>query len=250
MITKRGLLRITIFYIIGITLSNIFRFDLLDLHKSEEYLSVLELLLTSPLGASGLIIGAIISLFLLKKDRDLSYSLFGTSRKWSIIMVVFPIILLSIIGVKNIIGLNVHYYGVISGVGTLIYCFAEEIGWRGYLQDELKPLKEWQRVLIIGFLWYFWHLSFLTNQNPVDNIQFLGWMIFGSWGIGKVIDFTKSIIAAACFHMIVNILMFNPIMKNGIEGISKLIIIGTSITLWILILTFWGKENKTVANNI
>ena len=111
---------------------------------------------------------------------------------------------------------------------------------------ELKPLKEWQRVLIIGFLWYFWHLSFLTNQNPVDNIQFLGWMIFGSWGIGKVIDFTKSIIAATCFHMIVNILMFNPIMKNGIEGISKLIIIGTSITLWILILTFWGKENKTV----
>jgi len=248
--TKKAIIRISIFYIIGIVLSNVFRFDLLNLYKSKETLSVLELLLTSPLGAIGLLIGALISLYLLKKERKLSFSLFGTSWKWSLIMLSIPIILLAIFGVQNENGLNAHYYGLIGGIGTLIYCFCEEIGWRGYLQDELKSVKEWKRVLLIGVLWYLWHLSFISNQNFIDNIQFLGWMIFGSWGIGKVIDLTKSIIAATCFHMIINIMMFNTLMKNGIDGSSKLIILGVSVAIWILILIIWGKENKTIANNV
>jgi len=206
--------------------------------------------LTSPLGAIGLLIGALISLYLLKKERNLSFSLFGTSWKWSLIMLSIPIILLAIFGVQNENGLNAHYYGLIGGIGTLIYCFCEEIGWRGYLQDELKSTKEWQRVLVIGFLWYFWHLSFISNQNLIENIQFLGWMILGSWGLGKVIDSTKSIIAATCFHMIINIMMFNGKMTNGIDGSSKLLILGISIFLWILILIIWGKQEKTIANNV
>jgi membrane protease YdiL (CAAX protease family) len=248
--TKKGILRISIFYIIGITVSNVFRFDLLQLNEMQEPLSILELLLTSPLGAIGLLIGALISIYLLKKERNLQYSLFGTSRKWSLIMLIIPVILLGIFGVENENNVNTHYYGVIGGVCTLIYCFCEEIGWRGYLQDELVSINEWQRVLLIGFLWYLWHLSFITNQNFIDNIHFLGWMIFGSWGIGKVIDLTKSILAASCIHMIINTMMFNSLMKNGIDGTSKLIILGVSVSIWIFILIKWGKENKTIANNL
>lgn len=245
---KKAIIRISVFYVIGITLSNIFRFDLLKLHERKEVLSVFELLLISPLGAIGLLIGALISLRLLKKKRNLHYSLFGTSRKWSLVMLVVPIILLGIFGVNNENGLNIHYYGIIGGIGTLIYCFCEEIGWRGYLQDELKSIKEWQRVLLIGFLWYLWHLSFISNQNFIDNIQFLGWMILGSWGLGKVIDSTKSIIAVTCFHMIINIVMFNGKMTNGIEGSSKLMILGISVVAWIVIMAYWKKEEKTIAN--
>jgi hypothetical protein len=247
---KRALIRISIFYIIGITLSNVFRFDLLKLYENKEFLSVLELLLTSPLGAIGLLLGALVSMHLLKKERNLQYSLFGTSRKWSLIMLVVPIILLAIFGVNNENGLDIHYYGVIGGIGTLIYCFCEEIGWRGYLQDELKCIKEWQRVLLIGFLWYLWHLPFILNPGFIANIQFLGWMILGSWGIGKVVDSTKSIIAATCFHMIVNIMMFNSLMKSGINGSSKLVIAGVSIAIWVLILIIWEKERKVIANRL
>ena len=246
---KKAIIRISVFYVIGITLSNIFRFDLLKLHERKEVLSVFELLLISPLGAIGLLIGALISLRLLKKKRNLHYSLFGTSRKWSLVMLVVPIILLGIFGVNNENGLNIHYYGIIGGIGTLIYCFCEEIGWRGYLQDELKSIKEWQRVLLIGFLWYLWHLSFISNQNFIDNIQFLGWMILGRWGLGKVIDSTKSIIAASCFHMIINIVMFNGKMTNGIGGSSKLMILVISVVAWIVIMAYWKKEEKTIANN-
>ena len=245
---KKAIIRISIFYVIGISLSNIFRFDLLKLHDKKEVLSLFELLLTSPLGAIGLLIGALVSLGLLRKEKNLNYSLFGTSIKWSLMMLVIPILLLGIFGVNNESGSNIHYYGIISGIGTLIYCFCEEIGWRGYLQDELKSIKEWQRVLLIGFLWYLWHLSFISNQNFIDNIQFLGYMILGSWGLGKVIESTKSIIAVTCFHMIINIIMFNGKMTNGIVGSSKLMILGITIVLWFVIIKKWEKEN-TIANN-
>ena len=247
---KKPVLRISIFYLIGIAISNVFRFDLLNLNDSMENLSVLALILMSPLEAIGLFIGAFISIYLLKKHRRLNYSIFGTSVKWSLIMLIIPVILLGVLGVNNANGINVHYYGIIGGIGTLIYCFCEEIGWRGYLQDELRSMKEWKRVLLIGFLWYFWHLPFITNQNFMDNLQFLGWMIFGSWGLGKVIDSTKSIISVACFHFIINIMMFNTLMKNGISGSSKLIILAISVSLWLLILILWGKERKTIANKI
>lgn len=244
--TKKAIIRIIIFYTIGITFSNVFRFDLIQLNETQESLSLLELLLTSPLGAIGLLIGGLISIYLLKKERDLNYSLFGTSRKWSLIMLTIPIILLSVFGVDNVNTVNPHYYGFIGGIGTFIYCFCEEIGWRGYLQDELKSIKEWQRVLLIGFLWYLWHFSFISNQNLVNNIQFLGWMIVGSWGLGKVIDSTKSIFASTCFHLIINLMMFNGQMTKGIEASSKLFILGISVTLWILILIIWGKQDKTI----
>lgn len=247
--TKRSFLRILIFYIIGITLSNVFRFDILKLNKSEENLSILELILRSPLGAIGLLTGALISMHLLKKERKLSYGIFGTSAKWSSIMMIIPVVLLGIFGVKNGNNVNEHLYGIAGGIATLIYAFSEEIGWRGYLQDELKAMKEWQRVILIGFLWYLWHLSFLTNQNISDNLQFLGWMIFGSWGIGKVIDSTKSIIVAACFHMIINIMMFNGYLTNGIDGTEKLIILGTSVVLWIIIMAVWKKEEKKITDD-
>jgi membrane protease YdiL (CAAX protease family) len=244
---KKAIIRILIFYTLGITLSNVFRFDLLQLNEMQEPLSILELLLTSPLGAIGLLIGALISIYLLKKERNLQYSFFGTSRKWSLIMLIIPLVFLGVFGVENENNVNTHYYGVIGGVCTLIYCFCEEIGWRGYLQEELSLMKEWQRVLLIGFLWYFWHLSFITNQDFMDNIQFLAWMIFGSWGMGKVIDSTKSIIAVTCFHMIINIMMFNGFMTRGLVGSSKLIILGITVAIWILILILWTKENKTIA---
>lgn len=242
--TKKSLTRILIFYILAITLSNVFRFDLLRLNTIQEPLSVLELLLTSPLEAIGLLLGALISIFLLKKERKPQFTLFGTSRKWSLIMPLVPLVLLAVFGVNNENGLNIHYYGIVGGISTLIYCFCEEIGWRGYLQDELSSLKEWQRVLLIGFLWYFWHLPFITSPNLWANAQFLMWMIFGSWGIGKIIDSTKSILSAACFHMIINIVMFNNLMKDGINGSAKLTIVLITVAAWILILTLWEKKNK------
>ncbi|MFB0937836.1 MAG: CPBP family intramembrane metalloprotease, partial [Urechidicola sp.] len=200
------------------------------------------------LEGSGVIIAALIAISFLKKKRKTEITLFGTSKSKSLIMTIIPIIILTIIGVKNDFELDSHLYGFIAIVTTLLYCIMEEYGWRGYLQEEFKTLKPWKKYLLIGFIWYFWHLTFLTEASIGDNIFFFAMMVFGSWGIGQVAESTKSILASACFHLIIQIMMFNALIRNGIDGTEKLIIILVSVTLWFVIIKKWEKENTISIN--
>ena len=234
--------RIVIFLIIAITISNIFRFDIFGLKENLTQLPTwIFILTTALLEGSGVLVGALIAIFLLKKKRKTEITLFGTSKSKSMLMAIIPIIILTVIGVNNKYGLNSHIYGLYAIIGTLIYCIMEEYGWRGYLQEELKAIKPWKKYLAIGFLWYLWHLTFLTKATVGDNLFFLAMMIFGSWGIGQVAELTKSIIASACFHLIIQIMMFNALIKNGIDGAEKLIILGVSIVIWIVIMKKWKR---------
>ena len=242
------ILRIIIFYIIAISLSNIFRFDILGWNSILDKLPAFTLILFSPLGAIGVIIGAIISINLLKKKRKTNMSIWGTSKKLSILMSLIPIILMLIIGVTNSKGINNHYFGLIGAVATLVYCFAEEIGWRGYLEDELWEIKPLIKYTLIGLLWYSWHLSFINDFSILSNLLSLGILILGSWGIGQVAMKTKSIIACTCFHLLVNIMVFNPIIKDGITGSSKLIILFVSIGIWIFVLRIWDRSDPTACS--
>lgn len=233
----------------AIVISNIFRFDIFELKSELEKLPTWIFILTTVLlEGSGVIIGALTAIWFLKKKRRTEMTLFGTSKSKSILMAIIPITILTVIGVKNEFKLDAHIYGFIVIIGTLVYCIMEEYGWRGYLQEELKTLKSWQKYLSIGFLWYLWHLSFLKETSIGDNLFFLAMMIFGSWGIGQVAESTKSILASACFHLIIQIMMFNALIKNGIDGTEKLIILGVSVILWFVIIKKWEKEN-TIVNN-
>lgn len=240
--------RILLFLLIAITISNIFRFDVFELKSELEKLPTWIYILTSILlEGSGVIIGALIIIPFLKKQRKTEISLFGTSKTKSLLMTSIPILLLVVIGVKNDFEMNNHIYGLVASIGTILYCIMEEYGWRGYLQEELKELKPWKKYLIIGFIWYLWHLTFLTKASLGDNLFFLGMMILGSWGIGQVAESTKSILASACFHMIIQIMMLNALIKDGIDGTEKIIILGISIVIWFVIIKKWEKESA-IAN--
>ncbi len=235
--------RLFLFLIIAISLSNVFRFDVFKLNKHLEQLPTWIYLLVSVfLEGSGVFIGALIAIYLLQKQRSTEISLHGTSKYKGLLMSAIPMLLLTIIGVKNDHNLNPHLYGFIAVFGSWLYCILEEYGWRGYLQEEFKDLKPILRYSLIGFIWYAWHLTFLGNATVWDNLFFLAMMILGSWGIGKIAELTKSIVASACFHLIVQIMMFNSFIKNGINLTEKLTILGVSVLLWIVILRKWDKE--------
>ncbi len=242
--------RVVVFFIIATLISNIFRFDIFEFKSELEKLpSWIFIFTTFLLEGSGVLIGALIIIPFLKKERKTEISLFGTSKSKSIIMAIIPIIILTIIGVTNDFGMENHFYGFVAASGTFLYCIMEEYGWRGYLQEELKILKPWGKYLIIGFIWYLWHLTFLTKASVGNNLFFLGMMVLGSWGIGQVAESTKSIIASACFHMIIQIMMLNALIKNGIDGTEKIVILGVSVAIWFVIIKKWEKEN-TIANNV
>lgn len=237
--------RVLIFLLIAIPISNIFRFDLFG---TKELLVKLPIWVNLPtqviLEGIGVFLGALTAIYLLKKERKLEISFLGTSKSKGLFMSVIPIILLAVFGVKNDYGVNKHTFGLIAVFGTMFYCIMEEYGWRGYLQEEFKNLKPIKRYLLIGFIWYFWHLTFLTQASLFENVFFLVMLIFGSWGIGQVAESTKSILASACFHLIIQIMMFNTIIKDGIDGTQKIMILGISVFVWFVILRKWNSNQK------
>ncbi len=243
-----NLVRLIIFYLTAIIVSNIFRFDVFHFQAIIESLPTWTMLFYSPLQAVGVLLGALIALKWLQKEKKLDVSLFGTSIKWSVAMSIIPVLLLLIIGVGNKQGDNTHYFGLIAGLSTFIYCFFEEIGWRGYLEQELKGMAELKRVLIIASLWYLWHLSFLRDPVLIHNALFFGWLVLGSWGLGKIIKLTKSLFAATCVHLVINILLFNGFIKEGLGRLDKIIIFGILALTWIVILSIWKRE-QTIADN-
>ena len=98
-------------------------------------------------------------------------------------------------------------FGIIGGwdLGvTCLFAFAygllEEYGWRGFLQYELRELPVWQYVLIITMMWFLWHL----DLNLRSILPFFLLLLFASWGIGKVVRDTHSLLFCAAFHGIVN----------------------------------------------
>ena len=237
--------RLLLFIILAFVVSNIFRFNIFHLFEFlEKNFKWGYQILREILEGSGILIAGLLGLHLLRKQRKVEISFFGTSRSKSLLMASIPTILLIVIGVQNKYGINSHLYGLIASIATLIYCIMEEYGWRGYLQSELQFLRPIIKFLLIGFIWYSWHLIFLMRTTLTDNLLFLGTIIVGSWGIGKIATLTNSILACACFHLVVNIFMYNSFFDNSFTGISKLVILIVSIMIWVFILIKWNKDKR------
>ncbi|MCC7501432.1 MAG: CPBP family intramembrane metalloprotease [Flavobacteriales bacterium] len=235
-----SVLRILLFYTIAVVVSNVFRFDLLHLNAVWAAWSGLGYLVArNVLEGSGVLLGALVGLYALRRVRPLTISFWGTSQRRVLAMAAVPLVLLTLIGVRNAYGVNEHLFGAVATAAVLMYCTMEEYAWRGYLQQELGGLQHMLRYGLIGVLWYGWHLSFLENPGLWPNVFFLGTLVLGSWGIGQVAVITRSIAACACFHFIINIALFNVFFHKALDPPMLAGVMVACIGAWILILRKW-----------
>lgn len=119
---------------------------------------------------------------------------------------------------------------------VLIYGLVEEIGWRGFLYQQLKVFPLLANIMIVSSLWFIWHLNF---DLSISNLVFYGILILGSWGIGKVADLTNSLIAVSAFHSLNNFF-------TSMDSV-KIIILLIMITVWISGLILRKRIQKTSA---
>ncbi|WP_316744137.1 CPBP family intramembrane glutamic endopeptidase [Pedobacter antarcticus] len=116
---------------------------------------------------------------------------------------------------------------------VLFYGLLEEMGWRGFLQQVLKPLPRYASILVVALLWFMWHLNF---EITVANLTFFGILILGSWGIGKIADKTNSLLAAAAFHSLNN-------FYQNLDTI-KIITLTVLIIIWVLTVIFFTRNQN------
>ncbi|UXD71807.1 CPBP family intramembrane metalloprotease (plasmid) [Sphingobacterium faecium] len=187
--------------------------------------------LKSILTGIGPTLGAVAVFFIFKIKPTMSIKGNYKNLTFPILMYwVFPIILIS--GVAYFTKGTIPWMIVLS---ILIYGLLEEIGWRGFLYQQLKELPLFTNILIVATLWFLWHLNFeLTSSN----LLFYGILILGSWGIGKVTDATNSLIAVSAFHSLNN---FFPNLDN-----TKILILALLLTAWIIALVSRKRMQKNI----
>ena len=187
--------------------------------------------LKSILTGIGPTLGAVAVFFIFKIKPTMSIKGNYKNLTFPILMYwVFPIILIS--GVAYFTKGTIPWMIVLS---ILIYGLLEEIGWRGFLYQQLKELPLFTNILIVATLWFLWHLNFEFTSS---NLLFYGILILGSWGIGKVTDATNSLIAVSAFHSLNN---FFPNLDN-----TKILILALLLTAWIIALVIRKRMQKNI----
>ena len=220
---------VALYYAIAVILVVPFRLE--GLHP--DWFESLPTLAKAVLSGYGPAIGAMVAMIVFRREHRRMITVAGRSLLFSGLFSAVPILLIAGFGSDGR-GIGSHLGGLYVGLSVLTYCFLEEVGWRGFLQDALKHVKTWQRVLITASLWYFWHLSlfgFEANTSfLVSQLTFIAILILGSWFIGKLADDTRSILVAAGAHSLFNIFSYLEVDTS-----RKLIITGGSLACWMVL---------------
>ncbi len=234
---------VIIYYVIAVALSMFFRVPRLN---PEWYVNLQSYnfgwILISLLRASGPLAGGILCIGMFNYRQTITLT--GTSPAGSVIYFGAPVLLITILGIKSSGEVNSHLFGLLSGLTLIVYCLFEEIGWRGFLQDSIRGVPNPFRFIIIGTLWYLWHLNFLSPD--LYSLKFgllvhLPSCILGSWIIGYMADKYKSVMVAAAIHSI-----FNIFFDLQTDMKSKLIIVTGVFVIWISVSFYLDKKVKPV----
>lgn len=173
---------------------------------------------------------------LLDKFVSNRITIWGNEKLKNILIALLPVFSFSIIGLENSNDINIHYYGFIYASINIIYAFLEEFGWRRYLQNALEGLNKNWKYILIGIIWWIWHLRFETH---FDIFIFPLICIGGGYLLGKLADDTKSIVPVVTIHTLI-ILLTN----SGELTMNKMIAASLTIIAWIIIEQVW-KRKKT-----
>lgn len=221
---RKQILSIIVFYAIAILFrflavkTNLFHFT------DNEFIQIL-------LRGIGPAIGAFVSIALF--NIPVKLSLKGNYRNLFLPLLIFWIFPVILIG--TVFYIQHEKFPFILLFTVLVYGLLEEIGWRSFLQEQLKDLPKLQSIIIIAVLWFVWHLNF---EFTASNMIFLGILFLGTWGIGKVYSSTYSLLAVAGFHSL------NNFFRNGLHE-TELILIAVLLIIWIGFMVLYKRKLNT-----
>lgn len=119
--------------------------------------------------------------------------------------------------------------GLIAGATVnAVAGFGEELGWRGFLQNEFRRMRFWRSSLLIGLIWGFWHAPMILlgvdyPQHPVSGVFMM--TIVGVL-LAPFFSYVRlragSVIAAAIVHGTFNGTVGIPLML--IRGVNDLLV--------------------------
>ena len=148
-----------------------------------------------------------------KKTKDNINFKFKTD-KWFILSILMPILIFSITAlILSFIGIkyqSTEYIGItliIAILTIIIGSVGEEIGWRGYLQNELnKEYSLFVSSAVTGLMWGAWHFFKIMNNVIISYLLFIPTIFLFGIIMGYIYNKSnKSLVNMIAFHSFVNL---------------------------------------------
>lgn len=165
---------------------------------------------------------------------------FTGGRTWRALAFYFvPVVALAVAGIQ--MGAEgaprVHMLVLLIGVVGLVNVLGEELGWRGFLQDALRPLPRLSRYVLIGLLWTAWHFTNLyAHREGAELYGYLAWYIpltiALSALIGEATDRSRAMLVAVTLHAWLNLTQEFP-------DSATYVVLGLSVLWWAWLLYTW-----------
>ena len=196
------------------------------------------------LPAAGPCLAAALCLLLFRRTHRRTVTLLGTDAARSAAFLATPVVLLTAFGTGDDAP---HLTGLIFGTVFAAYGFGEEMGWRGFLQDAVRPLPPLRRYLLIGVLWGAWHFTTFLGGTPADAAVRVAALaavwVAGSWGIGSATDRTGSVLVAASLHLGYNYTTAVPLE-------TWLPVLAATTLVWYALLRTWPARTPHAVGGV
>lgn len=186
-------------------------------------------------------IAALITMFIFRQSHRRTITFWGTSIGRSLAFYVIPMLGLVALGMEFPDGTVSRIIPLMMGFVAWLIILGEELGWRGFLQDALRPLSPLMRYVLIGTLWEFWHFTNRTAYGSAKEVAlrlliYYPVAIILSIIIGGATEHGKSLLVAITLHGWFNTLFQFP-------GWRTYIVFGLSIPFWVWLLIRWNRND-------
>ena len=182
-------------------------------------------------------IAAVVCLVAFRRSHRRIITLGGNSWGRSILFYAAPFLLLAAFRAHTLYGYALP--ALVAAFPMFVSILGEELGWRGFLQDALRPLSPVKRFILIGALWEFWHFTTRTTHGwsprriAVTLLISYSAVILLSFIIGYAAERSCSLVVAVSLHCYIDVLL------NNLDLYIPLLL---ALPIWALLLWTWPKD--------
>lgn len=203
-------------------------------------------------------LAALITTFILTKSKGLKEFLIqkylnNISTKNIVIAFSLPLIILMVAKLTTLLfSFDESLFSPVTSKKIIVIFYAliaEELGWRGFLQERIKSLtNSFLTPLIVGIIWSLWHYHyFLSGSMNVPIVPFLFGCIAESYGYFALTEKScGNIIPASVMHFSGN-LFLNLFVLNNIStqnGFKSYCVATAFDVVYIVYYVFYLKTSK------
>jgi hypothetical protein len=189
-------------------------------------------------------LAAIVSIAMRGQFHHRTITFFGSAERWAVAYYLVPLIVLASAYALSTGARGPVVVGLIAIVG-FFNILGEELGWRGFLQDALRPLPKVWRYLVIGVLWEAWHFTNRIHgrdwKEVIATLAISYPIVIAVSGlIGEITDRSKCLVVAVTFHFWLDALPEVPTAVAG-PAATTYAVFGASLIFWGVLLWNWPR---------